>query len=67
MKGSRIDTDTPEGQELLLSMTLAYLAGHTDEPAKELRRKLDGLSDEERRALIAYLSTPTHTAPGGNQ
>ena len=55
-----VDTETEEGAALLLEMTLAYLAGHTGEPAEELRHKLDGLSDEERRALIAYLSKPTH-------
>ena len=63
-KGTFVDTQTEEGAALLLALTIAYLAGHTGKPAEELRHKLDNLSEEERRALIAYLSKPTHE--GGN-
>jgi len=54
--------DAPEGHEVVLEMVITYLAGYTGEPANELRRKLDTLSDEERKVLIAYLSTPAHPA-----
>ncbi|HMK41660.1 MAG TPA: hypothetical protein VK451_08890 [Methyloceanibacter sp.] len=37
-------------------MTLAYLAGSIGDAAEDLRHKLDGLSDEERVALLTYLS-----------
>ncbi len=59
--------DTPEDENLLLGMTIAYLAGHTGDAADELERKLNGLTEEERKALIAFLSTPTHEAPKGQQ
>jgi hypothetical protein len=55
-----VDTETPEGAAFLLDMVIAFLAGHSGKPANELRHKLDNLADEERRALVAYLSKPTH-------
>ena len=55
-----VDAETPEGAAYLLEMAIAYLAGHAGKRATELRHKLDGLSDEERGALVAYLPKPTH-------
>jgi hypothetical protein len=49
----------PKNEATLLALTLGYLAGSTGDAAEELAKKLDGLSDEERTVLIAYLSKPT--------
>ena len=48
-----------KNEATLLALTLGYLAGSTGDAAEELAKKLDGLSDEERTVLIAYLSKPT--------